>query len=48
MTNPTLIVEVLSKSTEEYDRGDKFEHYKRIPSLQQYVLVSCRDREIEV
>jgi Uma2 family endonuclease len=48
VTNPTLIVEVLSKSTEEYDRGDKFEHYKRIPSLRQYVLVSHRDREIEV
>jgi Uma2 family endonuclease len=48
VTNPTLIVEVLSKSTEEYDRGDKFEHYKRIPSLRQYVLVSSRDREIEV
>jgi Uma2 family endonuclease len=48
VTNPTLIVEVLSKSTEEYDRGDKFEHYKRIPSLRQYVLVSSRDREIQV
>ena len=48
VTNPTLIVEVLSRSTEEYDRGDKFEHYKRIPSLQQYVLVAFREREIEV
>lgn len=48
VTNPTLIVEVLSKSTEEYDRGDKFEHYKRIPTLRQYVLVSYRDRQIEV
>jgi len=48
VTNPTLIVEVLSKSTEEYDRGDKFEHYKRIPSLRQYVLVSYRAPEIEV
>jgi Uma2 family endonuclease len=48
VTNPTLIVEVLSRSTEEYDRGDKFEHYKRIPSLRQYVLVSHRAREIEV
>jgi Uma2 family endonuclease len=48
ITNPTLIVEVLSRSTEEYDRGDKFEHYKRIPSLRQYALVSCREREIEV
>jgi Uma2 family endonuclease len=48
VTNPTLLVEVLSRSTEEYDRGDKFEHYKRIPSLRQYVLVSQREREIEV
>ena len=48
VTNPTLIVEVLSRSTEEYDRGDKFEHYKRIPSLQQYVLIAFRDHEIEV
>lgn len=48
VTNPTLIVEVLSRGTEEYDRGDKFEHYRRIPSLRQYVLVSHREREIEV
>lgn len=47
VTNPTLIVEVPSRSTEEYDRGDKFEHYKRIPSLREYVLVSHRDREVE-
>ena len=48
VTNPTVLVEVLSRSTEHYDRGDKFEHYKRIPSLRQYVLVSHRDREVEV
>ena len=48
VTNPTLIVEVLSRSTEEYDRGDNFEHYKRIPSLEQYVLVGFRERQIEV
>ena len=48
VTNPTLLVEVLSRSTEDYDRGDKFEHYKRMPSLRQYVLVSHREREIEV
>jgi Uma2 family endonuclease len=47
VTNPTLIVEVLSRSTEAYDRGDKFEHYKNITSLQQYVLVSDTAREIE-
>src|SRR5205823_2292402 len=48
VTNPTLIVEVLSGSTEEYDRGDKFEHYKSIGSLQQYVLVAHDDRFVEV
>lgn len=48
ITNPTVVVEVLSRSTEDYDRGDKFEHYKRIPSLKHYVLVSHREREIEV
>ncbi|MBS2019088.1 MAG: Uma2 family endonuclease [Deltaproteobacteria bacterium] len=48
VVNPTVIVEVLSRSTEEYDRGDKFEHYKRIPALRQYVLVSHRERAIEV
>lgn len=48
VTNPTVLVEVLSRSTEDYDRGDKFEHYKRIAALRQYVLVSHRAREIEV
>jgi Uma2 family endonuclease len=48
ITNPTLIVEVLSRSTEEYDSGDKFEHYKTFPSLREYVLVSHRERSVEV
>jgi Uma2 family endonuclease len=48
VTNPTLIIEVLSRSTEEYDAGDKFEHYKTLPSLRQYVLVSHRERSVEV
>jgi Uma2 family endonuclease len=48
VTNPTLIVEVLSRSTEEYDSGDKFEHYKTFPSLREYVLVSHRERSVEV
>jgi Uma2 family endonuclease len=48
VTNPSLIVEVLSRSTEEYDRGEKFEHYKSLPSLRQYVLVSHRDPSVEV
>ena len=48
VTNPTLLVEVLSTSTEDYDRGEKFAHYKRIPTLRQYVLVSQITRSVEV
>ena len=40
LLNPQLIVEVLSPSTESYDRGKKFEHYRKIESLQDYVLIS--------
>ena len=40
ITNPTLIVEVLSESTEAYDRGDKFALYRRLPSLREYLLLS--------
>ncbi len=35
-----MIVEVLSDSTEKYDRGKKFAHYRRIPSLREYILVA--------
>jgi Uma2 family endonuclease len=48
VTNPTVLVEVTSTSTEEYDRGEKFEHCREIPSLREYVLVSHRERAIEV
>jgi Uma2 family endonuclease len=47
-TNPTLIVEVLSPSTEAYDRGKKFAHYRRIASLREYVLVSQDSPIVEV
>lgn len=40
LTNPTLIIEVLSDSTEAYDRGDKFTHYKSIASLREYVMAA--------
>jgi len=40
LLNPSLIVEVLSNSTEAYDRGDKFAIYRRIPSLTEYLLIS--------
>ena len=46
--NPTLLAEVLSDSTEAYDRGLKFESYQTTRSLQEYVLVSHRERMIEV
>jgi len=39
LTNPILIVEVLSPSTADYDKGAKFEHYRTIESLQEYILV---------
>lgn len=48
VTNPSLVVEVLSPSTEEYDRGEKRDHYQRIPSLKHYVLVAQDRRRIEV
>jgi Uma2 family endonuclease len=40
LLNPVLIVEVLSASTEAYDRGEKFAHYRRLASLSEYVLVA--------
>jgi len=46
--NPTLIVEVLSPTTEARDRGEKFSHYRRLESLREYVLVSQDDVRIEV
>lgn len=46
-TNPTLIVEVLSPHTADYDRGGKFVHYRGLPSLQEYVTVSIEERRVE-
>jgi Uma2 family endonuclease len=43
-----LIVEVLSPSTEAYDRGEKFSRYRQIDSLQEYVLISQASPRIEV
>lgn len=45
--NPRLIVEVLSKSTKDYDRTDKFRYYRSIPELQEYVLINQYETEIE-
>jgi Uma2 family endonuclease len=48
VTNPVVIVEVLSESTERYDREEKFGYYRQLPSLMEYVLVSQAERRIEV
>ena len=47
MLNPTILFEVLSDGTEKFDRGDKFESYKKIESLKEYVLVSQYERKLE-
>ena len=47
LLNPALIVEVLSKSTEAYDRGAKFEHYQTIESLREYVLITQEPFRVE-
>jgi Uma2 family endonuclease len=46
--NPVLIVEVLSDATEAYDRGEKFAHYRRLNSLREYLLVSQKERRLEL
>lgn len=48
VVNPTVVIEIVSKSTESYDRGDKQAAYLALPSLRHFVLVSQRDRRIEV
>jgi len=48
ITNPVVIVEVLSPNTEAYDRGAKAAHYRRLPSLRELVLVSASERRVEV
>lgn len=48
VVNPKLIVEVLSPSTEDYDRGEKLAHYKQIPSLEEIVLVAHEERRLEL
>jgi Uma2 family endonuclease len=48
LLNPTLIVEVLSPSTEAYDRGFKFAQYRTVESLEEYVLVAQTEPRVEV
>ncbi|TMQ16138.1 MAG: Uma2 family endonuclease [Deltaproteobacteria bacterium] len=47
LVNPTILVEVLSSGTEQYDRGDKWEGYQRLASLTDYLLVSQREVRVE-
>lgn len=47
LINPALIIEVLSDSTEQYDRGAKFQHYRTLPSLQDYLLIAQTECQVE-
>ncbi len=48
LTNPIVVVEVLSPGTEKRDRGEKFKAYKAMPSLQEYVLIGSKYKTIEI
>lgn len=48
ITNPVLIIEVLSESTGSYDRGDKFHKYRQLPSLLDYVLIEQTSQQVDV
>ncbi len=47
LLNPTVLIEVLSDSTEQYDRGTKLKHYRQLPSLREYVLFSQTEPLVE-
>ncbi len=47
LVNPKVLVEVLSSSTEAYDRGAKFAHYRSIPSLEEYILILQDQTRVE-
>ncbi len=47
LTNPVVIMEILSESTEAFDRGKKFAYYRAIPTLQEYILVSQDEYHVE-
>lgn len=47
IVNPRVIFEVLSKSTESYDRGKKFDFYRQLDSLREYILVSQEEAQVE-
>ncbi len=47
LSNPSLIIEVLSDSTEAFDRGEKFAAYRQIQSLKEYILIDIKTRRID-
>ncbi|HJZ50049.1 MAG TPA: Uma2 family endonuclease [Roseiflexaceae bacterium] len=47
LINPTIVIEILSPSTERYDRGLKFQNYRSIASLQEYILIAQDQQRIE-
>ena len=47
LTNPVIIMEILSDSTESFDRGDKFAYYRAIPTLKEYILISQKKIRVE-
>ena len=47
LLNPTVIIEVLSESTRDYDRGRKFQHYRTLPSLAEYLTVEQDEPHVE-
>jgi Uma2 family endonuclease len=48
VTNPSVVIEVLSPSTEEYDRGEKLTHYQQLASLREVVLVATGEQRVDV
>ncbi|HUN06676.1 MAG TPA: Uma2 family endonuclease [Aggregatilineales bacterium] len=48
LLNPTVIIEILSPTTERFDKGKKLQHYRRIPSLQAYLLIAQDIAQVEM
>jgi Uma2 family endonuclease len=48
LTNPTVLIEILSKSTKQYDRGTKFHLYRSIKTLQEYILIDSTSISVEI
>jgi Uma2 family endonuclease len=48
IVNPTVLIQVTSRSTEDYDRGEKLSHYQRLPTLRAVLFISHREREVTV